>query len=245
MAIDKLIKSNLSILVGASLMLTLSMGMRQSLGVFMLPLTRDTGISISEFTLAIAIQNLSWGFLQPWVGAWAGKHGYRYLLLSGSLLYVSGLTLLATAHNYLMVLIGAGVLIGLSLSCTGSAMAMAVATRCVSEHMRSTILGVVSAAGSIGALIAAPIGQTLSQAEGWRVGVMGFIAMSICMVPATWFGGKVDQLPIPPNPGFDNKNASVVALLALKHPPFFGDDDCLFCLRHATCFSHHAFAHLS
>ena len=185
----------------------------------MLPLTRDTGISISEFTLAIAIQNLSWGFLQPWVGAWAGKHGYRYLLLSGSLLYVSGLTLLATAHNYLMVLIGAGVLIGLSLSCTGSAMAMAVATRCVSEHMRSTILGVVSAAGSIGALIAAPIGQTLSQAEGWRVGVMGFIAMSICMVPATWFGGKVDQLPIPPNPGFDNKNASVVALLALKHPP--------------------------
>ena len=220
MTIDKLIKSNLSILVGASLMLTLSMGMRQSLGVFMLPLTRDTGISISEFTLAIAIQNLSWGFLQPWVGAWAGKHGYRYLLLSGSLLYVSGLTLLATAHNYLMVLIGAGVLIGLSLSCTGSAMAMAVATRCVSEHMRSTILGVVSAAGSIGALIAAPIGQTLSQAEGWRVGVMGFIAMSICMVPATWFGGKVDQLPIPPNPGFDNKNASVVALLALKHPPF-------------------------
>ena len=220
MTIDKLIKANLPILIGISLMLTLSMGMRQSLGVFMLALTKDTGISISEFTLAIAIQNLTWGFLQPWVGAWAGKHGYRYLLMSGSLLYVAGLTMLAMAHSFLMVLIGAGVLIGLSLSCTGSAMAMAVATRCVSANMRSTILGVVSAAGSIGALIAAPIGQTLSQGDGWRIGVMGFIAMGLCMVPATWFGSKVDQLPIPPNPGFDNKNAAAVAKHALKHPPF-------------------------
>ena len=49
---------------------------------------------------------------------------------------------------------------------------------------------------------------------------MGFIAMGLCMVPATWFGSKVDQLPIPPNPGFDNKNAAAVAMHALKHPPF-------------------------
>ena len=127
MTLDKLIKANLPILIGASLMLTLSMGMRQSLGVFMLPLTKETGMSISEFTLAIAVQNLSWGFLQPWVGAWAGKNGYRHLLLAGSVLYVAGLTLLASAHNFWMVLIGAGLFIGLSLSCTGSAMAMAVA----------------------------------------------------------------------------------------------------------------------
>ncbi|NBS96501.1 MAG: MFS transporter, partial [Betaproteobacteria bacterium] len=59
----RLIKSGLPILIGASVMLSLSMGIRQSLGVFMVPVTRETGISISEFTLAIAIQNLSWGFL--------------------------------------------------------------------------------------------------------------------------------------------------------------------------------------
>ena len=163
-----MIKANLSILIGVSVMLTLSMGMRQSLGVFMLPLTTETGISISQFTLAIAVQNLSWGFLQPWVGAWAGRNGYRHLLLTGSVLYVAGLSLLAMSHNFLSVLIGAGVLIGLSMSCTGSAMAMAVATRCVSPSMQSTILGVVSAAGSLGALLAAPIGQTLSQNYGWR-----------------------------------------------------------------------------
>jgi predicted MFS family arabinose efflux permease len=220
MTLDKLIKANLPILIGASLMLTLSMGMRQSLGVFLLPLTKETGISVSEFTMAIAVQNLSWGFLQPWVGAWAGKNGYRHLLLTGSVLYVGGLVLLALAHNFLMVLMGAGVLIGLSLACTGSAMAMAVATRCVSPSMRSTILGVVSAAGSIGALIAAPIGQTLSQHEGWRMGVMGFVVLGVCMVVAAWFAAKVDQLPITHTPGFDDNSASFVALHALRYPPY-------------------------
>ncbi len=61
----------LPILIGASLMLSLSMGLRQSLGIFMPPLTKNIGISVSDFTLAIAVQNLVWGFLQPLAGAWA------------------------------------------------------------------------------------------------------------------------------------------------------------------------------
>ena len=65
------------ILLGASLMLTLSMGIRQSLGIFMQPLTRDIGISISEFTVAIAIQNLAWGFTQPIAGAYAARISCR------------------------------------------------------------------------------------------------------------------------------------------------------------------------
>jgi predicted MFS family arabinose efflux permease len=216
----RFVKSGLPILIGASVMLSLSMGIRQSLGVFMAPATREIGISISEFTLAIAIQNLTWGFLQPFVGAWAGKYGYRHLMMSGSLLYVVGLVMLASAHGLLTVLIGAGFLIGLSLSCTGSAMAMAVATRCVTPEMRSTILGVVTAAGSIGALIAAPIGQSLSQDFGWRFGVLGFIALSVFLIPASWYGSKIDAIALPPNNAFDYKKPGTVVLQALKHPPF-------------------------
>jgi predicted MFS family arabinose efflux permease len=220
MSARRFVKSGLPILIGASVMLSLSMGIRQSLGVFMTPATQEIGISISEFTLAIAIQNLAWGFLQPIVGAWAGKHGYRQLMMFGSLLYVVGLILLASAHGLLAVLIGAGFLIGLSLSCTGSAMAMAVATRCVTPETRSAILGVVSAAGSIGALIAAPIGQSLSQDFGWRVGVLGFVALSVFLIPASWYGSKVDSIALPPKNAFDNKNPGTVAIQALKHPPF-------------------------
>ena len=115
----------LPILIGASLMLSLAMGLRQSLGLFMPALTKDIGISVSDFTLAIAMQNLVWGVLQPLAGAWAVRWGFRPLMIGGSLLYLLGLVLLATAHGTLGVVLGAGVAIGTSMACTGPALAMA------------------------------------------------------------------------------------------------------------------------
>ena len=164
----------LPILIGASLMLTMSMGLRQSLGVFMPSLTRDIGISVSQFTLAIAVQNLVWGFLQPFSGAWVVRIGYRRLMVAGAMLYVLGMALLATAQGMIGVTLGAGIAIGASMACNGPAIAMAVASRPVSAAIRSTVLGIVSAAGSLGALMAAPFGQALSQEFGWRVGLYGF-----------------------------------------------------------------------
>src|SRR5207237_6102053 len=144
----------LPILIGASLMLTLSMGLRQSLGIFMQPLTHDVGISISEFTLAIAVQNLAWGFLQPLAGAMTVHYGFRSIMMIGAALYVAGLALMAGAQGFLSVMLGAGVLIGSSLACTAAAIAMSVATRAVPAAVRSTVLGIVPAAGSLGALMA-------------------------------------------------------------------------------------------
>ena len=74
-------------------MLTLSMGLRQSLGLFMQPLTRDIAISVSDFTLALAVQNLAWGFLQPFAGALAVRYGFRALMVAGAVLYVAGLVM--------------------------------------------------------------------------------------------------------------------------------------------------------
>ena len=69
MPLLQILRPTLPILIGASLMLTLSMGLRQSLGIFLQPLTQDIKISVSDFTLALAVQNLAWGFLQPLAGA--------------------------------------------------------------------------------------------------------------------------------------------------------------------------------
>ena len=90
------------ILLGAALMLSLSLGMRQSLGLFAPQLTRDLAISMSDFTLAIAIQNLAWGLLQAVAGAMVVKHGYRPLMVGGAALYVTGLVLLATAQGLIV-----------------------------------------------------------------------------------------------------------------------------------------------
>jgi predicted MFS family arabinose efflux permease len=194
----QLLRPTLPILIGASLMLSLSMGLRQSLGIFMQPLTHDVGISISDFTLAVAVQNLAWGFLQPLAGAMTVRYGFRAIMLVGSLLYVAGLVLMASAQGFLSVMIGAGVLIGVSLACTASAIAMSVATRAVPASVRSTVLGIVSAAGSLGALMAAPIGQLLNEDYGWRMGLVGFVVLSLALVPAAWFAGRVDKIPLPP-----------------------------------------------
>ena len=107
MPLLQVLRPTLPILIGASLMLTLSMGLRQSFGIFMQPLTHDIGISVSQFTLALAVQNLAWGFLQPVAGAMTVRYGFRPIMIVGSLMYIAGLALMATAHGMIPILIGA------------------------------------------------------------------------------------------------------------------------------------------
>jgi predicted MFS family arabinose efflux permease len=214
------IRPVLPILIGASLMLSVAMGLRQSLGIFMPALTKDVGISVSQFTLAIAVQNLVWGFLQPLAGAWAVRLGYRPMMVGGSLLYVCGLVLLAISHDMVGVTLGAGVAIGASMACTGSALSLAVSARSVPAAMRSTVLGMVSAAGSLGALVAAPMGQLLAQAHGWRVGVAGFAALALVMVPAAWYAGRVDRLPVPRTSAGVDLSARAAIGAALRNSSF-------------------------
>ena len=147
MPLLQLLRPTLPILIGASLMLTLSMGLRQSLGIFMQPLTHDIGISVSDFTLAIAIQNLAWGFLQPIAGAMTARFGFRIIMMAGAVFYIAGLSLMASAHGFVSVLLGGGVLIGMSLACTAAAIAMSVAARAVPATVRSTVMGMVSGSG--------------------------------------------------------------------------------------------------
>lgn len=210
MPLLQVLRPTLPILIGASIMLTLSMGLRQSLGIFMQPLTHDVGISVSHFTLALAVQNLAWGFLQPLAGAMTVRYGFRPIMVVGALAYIAGLVLMTTAHGLVSIMIGAGVLIGISLACTANAIAMSVAARAVPEMVRSTVLGMVSAAGSLGALLSAPIGQMLNEGFGWRVGLAGFVILSIGMIPAALYAGRVDKIPLPKPTADDIGNATAV-----------------------------------
>jgi predicted MFS family arabinose efflux permease len=222
MSLLRILRPTLPILIGASVMLTFSMGLRQSLGIFLQPLTRDVGISVSQFTLAIAVQNLAWGFLQPFAGALTVRYGFRPIMMTGAALYVAGLVLMASAHGLLGVVLGAGLLIGMSLACTAAAIAMSVTARAVPETVRSTALGIISAAGSLGALLSAPIGQVLSQDFGWRMGLAGFVVLSFLMLPAAWFAGRVDKIPLPKpsSDQIDNVSAGAAVSTAFGNASF-------------------------
>jgi predicted MFS family arabinose efflux permease len=222
MSLLKTLRPTLPILIGTSVMLTLSMGFRQSLGIFLQPLTHDINISVSDFTLAVAVQNLAWGFLQPLAGAMTVRYGFRSIMMVGALLYIAGLALMASAQGLVSVMMGAGVLIGTSLACTAAAIAMSVAARAVPAAVRSTVLGMVSAAGSLGALVSAPIGQILSENYGWRTGLVGFVILSVLMLPAAWFAGKVDKVPLPARTADDigDTSAGVAVKVAFGNASF-------------------------
>ena len=210
------------ILIGASTMLTLSMGIRQTFGLFLQPITRDIALSVSDFTLAFSIQNLVWGLLQPVAGALVVRLGFRRTLVGGAVLYLAGLIVLAGAQGLPGVLVGAGILIGASLACTASAMAQAAASRVVPASIRSITLGVITGAGTLGAIVAAPVAQVVTADYGWRAGVVALAALALLLLPATWVAGRVDQVPIPRTHGdrLDDVTVTAVIRSAFGRLPF-------------------------
>ena len=182
-----------SVLTGASLMLTMSMGMRQSFGLFVAPVTQDLGISVADFTLAIAIQNFTWGLTQPLIGAFADRFGCRVMTILGTILYAAGLGVTMIAEGPIALWIGLGFMVGLALACTGLSLALAASARAVSPLKRSVALGTISAAGSIGTFIAAPLAQGLIDSGSWVIALAGFIGLCAVMIPAAFFTGAGDK----------------------------------------------------
>jgi predicted MFS family arabinose efflux permease len=205
--------SALPILLGAGLMLTLSMGIRQSFGLFMQPLIGDLALTVSDFTLALAIQNLTWGLLQPIAGALTARHGFRPIMLGGAVLYVAGLATLAAAHGMFGVVLGAGLMIGTSLACTASAMALAVSARVVPANIRSVVLGLITGAGSLGALASAPLAQTMTDGFGWRSGVVALLVLALGLVPSALLASRADHIAVPRAPGVEIGDVTVSAAL--------------------------------
>lgn len=183
-----------AVLLGASLMLTMSMGMRQSFGLFVRPITADIGVSVADFTFALAVQNIVWGLTQPLTGAIADRFGCRAVTISGSFLFAAGLAVTMIATGPIALLIGMGLMIGLAMSCVSLSLALAASAKVVSPAKRSLTLGTVSALGSIGAFIAAPLAQHLLVAYGWKAAIVGFLGLCVIMLPGAFFIGAGDKI---------------------------------------------------
>jgi predicted MFS family arabinose efflux permease len=183
------------VLSTTAIMLSIAMGLRQSLGLFQTPVVQDLGLQAADFAMAIAVQNIIWGFTQPFIGALVDRFGPRLVAISGAFLYAAGLDVTATATNATMITLGSGVLIGVALSCTTSGIAANVAARVIVPERRSLGFGIVSAAGSIGTFFAAPFGQAVMQQGGWRMALGAFFAISLVMLPMAFVAGRAGALP--------------------------------------------------
>jgi len=222
MTVLKDLRPVLPILIGVSVMLSLGMGVRQSFGLVMPSLTRDIALTVSDFALAMSVQNLAWGFLQPIAGALAVRLGFRPIMVGGAALYAAGLALFSRADGLTGVMLGGGVLVGMALACTASAISLAVGARAVPAKSRSFVLGAITATGSLGALLSAPLGQALTTEWGWRAGLLGFLALTVFMLPAAWIAGRVDRLspPVPATGDISAASPRVALRAALRNPSF-------------------------
>jgi MFS family permease len=182
------------ILIGTALLLMLGMGIRQSLGLFLAPVTHDLRISAADFTVALATQNIVWGLSQALVGAIADRFGLRTTMMAGAAIYVVGLAIMAAAQGTVALIISGG-LIGVALSCTATSLAMAACVRAVSPERWSKTLGVVSAVGSLGTLLVPLTTQTLLAHQPWQIGALFFMLMAIAMLPAAFLAGGADRIP--------------------------------------------------
>lgn len=176
-------RSPATVLACCSIILMLSLGMRQSFGLFLQPMSMDLGWTRESFAFAIALQNLLWGALQPFAGMIADRHGAGRVTAMAGLLYALGLVLMAHSETAVAFGFSAGVLVGLGLSGSAFGVIMAAAGRAVAAEKRGFALGVVGAGGSFGQFIMLPYGQWLIGDFGWLTALLVLAAGSLLIVP--------------------------------------------------------------
>jgi len=170
----------LVLLVVSGLIISLCMGLRQSLGLFMRPITLELGVSAAAFSFSLALQNIVWGLSQPFVGALADKYGPRPVLVATSLVYACGLLLMVVSRGAFGLDV-AGFLAGIGIAGTGFGVLIGVVARATPPERRSQTVGAVAAAGSLGTMVLAPMGQALMDAFGWRAALVAFAGVAVLM----------------------------------------------------------------
>ena len=155
------------VLLAGSLIIIITFGIRGSFGIFQIPIENEFQWLRIEFSLALAIQNLGWGIGAPIFGALGEKFGDRKLIIAGAFCYVIGLVLSTFAESPLTHQI-LEFIIGFGIAGTGMGMILAIVGRASNDKNRLMALGIVTAAGSVGQMIGAPIAQALLNVYNWQ-----------------------------------------------------------------------------
>ena len=169
-------------IVGYSILIILiSMGTRQTFGIYLQPVTDELGIGRELFSLAIAIQSIIGGL--PFAGMLSDRYGSRWVAIGGGLLFAVSMYLMSITTHWISLMFGFGLLSGVSLSCVSYVVVLGAVAQVVPPERRSRTFGFITAAGSIGMFIVVPVAQYILNAYGWRAtfvicaGFVGLIAL--------------------------------------------------------------------
>ena len=173
----------LLVLFSASALVTISLGIRQSMGLFLDPISLEMGTGRELFSLAIAVQNLLWGLSSPMFGAMADRIGGWKVASLGGILYAAGLLVMTGMVTPSGMLLG-NFMIGLGLGSAGMAVALGAVSRSVPDSRRSLALGMVTSLGSFGQFALVPLTQIVILDFGWQAAMLtsSFIAAAMIAI---------------------------------------------------------------
>jgi predicted MFS family arabinose efflux permease len=175
-------KNTWIIILAASAVLLLVMGLRQSFGLFLKPITESLVIGREVYALALGLMNLLWGLGSPIAGAIADRYGAVKVAMLGGIFYALGLAVMATSQDGTQLL-AAGILLGIGLSGAGFSVLLGVVGRAAPAEKRSQMLGIVALGGSVGQFAAIPYAAALLATFDWTVALMIIAGTSVLILP--------------------------------------------------------------
>lgn len=159
-------RSTVFAIIAAALAVMLSTGIRQSFGLFVIPVSESLGTGRETYSLAIAWNSVIYGL--PIVGIIADRIGSRIVLLAGGILYVVGLGLWSIIDSSGGLYLSVSVMIGIALSATSYVVVLGAVAQLVPPETRSRSFGVITAAGSSGMFVVPPLAKLLLDTRDWR-----------------------------------------------------------------------------
>jgi len=206
------------VLICGAAIVTLSMGIRHGFGLWLQPITQAQGWGRQEFGFAMAIQNLSWGFVGIFAGMVADKFGAFRVIALGAVIYSVGLLGMAWATDPWVFALFTGVIIGTAQAGTTYAVIYGVIGRNVPAERRSWAMGVAAAAGSFGQFLMVPVEGLLISQAGWQTALVILAAAALLIVPLAW-GLREPALNAP---GQIQRDQTIAQALkeAFKYPSF-------------------------
>lgn len=171
------------ILACGAAIVTLSMGVRHGFGLWLQPITQANDWTRESFSLALAVQNLSWGVVGIFAGMAADRFGAMRVLIGGALLYALGLAGMAWTTSPLAFTLTTGVLIGAAQAGTTYAVIYGVIGRQIPAEQRSWAMGVAAAAGSFGQFLMVPLEGWLISALGWQNALITLAIAILLIMP--------------------------------------------------------------
>jgi MFS family permease len=174
------------VLLAAAGTFSLTMGARQSMGLFLNTLNTHTGLGLASISLAFAFGQLWWGLTQPFAGMVADRVGAGRVLVAGVLLVAIGTAMVPFMTTTAGLVLAIGVLSAGGAGMAGPAVLMAATTRLVPIEKRGMAAGIVNAGGSFGQFLFAPLAQAITTAANWIVAMQSLAFITLLALPAAW-----------------------------------------------------------